>query len=176
MTWRQDLLRSSYRQPRFVPHKYQRIKIGGLPGAPLIAFVAMSGMIVSTSAILNERKHLFSPVTVAYRYNPIMSGALFLLYLCATASAPLCFVVGLSLFAVQRFRRSAPYVALVYPATYCGGFLGVVAAFQFNALVRTEGWSQEVALPVFLACLLGGAGMCGFLGYKLANQIAKHFQ
>jgi len=105
-----------------------------------------------------------------------MSGALFLLYLCATASAPLFFVVGLSLFAVPKFRRFAPFVAFVYPATYCGGFLGVVVDLRLNALVRTEGWWQEIASLVFLTCLLGGAGTCGFLGYKLADRIAKHFQ
>jgi hypothetical protein len=105
-----------------------------------------------------------------------MSGALFLLYLCVTASAPLFFVVGLSLFAVPKFRRFAPYVTLVYPATYCGGFLGVVVDLRLNALFRTEGLWQGIASFVFFTCLLGGAGMCGFLGYKLADRIAKHFQ
>jgi hypothetical protein len=105
-----------------------------------------------------------------------MSGTLFLLYLCATASAPLCIVVGVLLFATPRFRRVAPYVALVYPATYCGGFLGVVAALRLNALVMTERRWQEIALLAFLICSLGGAGICGILGYKLANRIAKHFQ
>jgi hypothetical protein len=115
-------------------------------------------------------RHL--PITAAPRHNSSMSGSFFLLYLCATAAAPLCLLYGLLLFAVRRFRRRAPYVALVYPAMFCGAFLGVVVAFQFH----TEHWWREVALPVFLACLLGGGGIGGFIGYKLADQIARHFQ
>jgi hypothetical protein len=100
-----------------------------------------------------------------------------LLYLCATAAAPICVVVGLLRFAVPRFRGSAPYIGLVYPATYCGGFLGVVAFLRLSALVKTsEHWWQEIILLAFLACLLGGAGTGGFLGYKVADRIAKHFK
>ena len=105
-----------------------------------------------------------------------MSAAFFLLYLCVIASAPLCLAVGVALFAVPKFRRFAPFVAFVYPATCCGGFLGGVTYFWLNALVRTEGWWAEIASLAFLTCLLGGAGMCGFFGYKLADWIAKHFQ
>jgi hypothetical protein len=106
-----------------------------------------------------------------------MSGAIFLLYLCATGSAPLCIVLGLSLFAAPKFRRIAPYVGLVYPATYCGSFLGVVAFLRLSALAKTsEHWWKEIVLLAFLACLLGGAGIGAFLGYKLADRIAKHSQ
>jgi hypothetical protein len=105
-----------------------------------------------------------------------MPGAIFLLYLCATAAVPVCIVVGLLQFAVPKSRGFAPYVGLVYPATYCGGFLGAAAVLRFGALVRTSAqWWQQILLLAFFACLLGGAGMGGFLGYKLADRIAKHF-
>jgi hypothetical protein len=90
---------------------------------------------------------------------------------------PVCIIVGLSLLAVPKFRGFAPYVALVYPATYCGGFLGVLAVLRLSALVKTsEHWWQEIILLTFLACLLSGAVIGGFLGHKLADRIAKHFQ
>jgi hypothetical protein len=106
-----------------------------------------------------------------------MSGVVFLLYLCATASAPLFIVIGLSLFAVPKFRGFAPYVALVYPAMYCGGFVGIAAVLLLNALVKTSGhWWQEIITLAFLTGLVGGACVGGFLGYKLANRIAERFQ
>jgi hypothetical protein len=105
-----------------------------------------------------------------------MSGAVFLLYLCATAAVPVCIVVGFLRFAVPKSRGFAPYVGLVYPATYCGGFLGVAAVLRLGALARVSAhWWQEILSLALFACLLGGAGMGGFLGYKLADRIAKHF-
>jgi hypothetical protein len=108
---------------------------------------------------------------------PFPTALIFLLVLTATAAALLCICVGLFLFALPKSRGSAPYVALVYPATYGGGFVGVETAWRLNALVKaSERWWLEIIVFVFLACFVGGAGLGGFLGYKLANRIAKHFQ
>jgi hypothetical protein len=105
-----------------------------------------------------------------------MSGAIFLLYLCATAAVPVCIVVGVLQFAVPKSRGVAPYVGLVYPAAYCGGFLGVVAVLRLGALARMSAlWWQEILSLALFACLLGGAAVGGFLGYKLAGRIAKYF-
>ena len=106
-----------------------------------------------------------------------MPGAIVLLDLCATAAGPVCIVVGLSLFAVPKFRRFAPYVGLVYPSTCCGGLLGAVAVLWLAVLAKTsDQWWQEIILGALFACFFFGAAMGGILGYKLADRIAKHFK
>lgn len=106
---------------------------------------------------------------------PFPTAVAFLLVLCVTALAGLCLIVGLSLFAVRRYKAVAPYVTLVYPAAYFGGAIGVATAWRLNALVdMRQGWALGIVTAVFITCLVGGAGIFGFLGYALAYRIAKH--
>jgi hypothetical protein len=107
-----------------------------------------------------------------------MTGVTFLLVLCATALAVLCVAVGLFLFAARKYRAVAPYVTLLYPATYLGTVVGVATAWRLNASVNAHHPPESlgaIAL-IFIACFGGGTAAGALVGCTLARRIAKQFR
>jgi hypothetical protein len=109
---------------------------------------------------------------------PFPTAVIFLFALCATVLAALCVAVGLPLFAVRKYRAVAPYVALLYPATYLGTVVGVATAWRLNALINARHPSESLGdiAVVFLVCFFGGTAAGGILGWSLARRVANRFR
>ena len=107
---------------------------------------------------------------------PFPTALLILLVAYATAVAVLCLLAGLIGAAIPRFRRTAPYLALVCPAAYLGCLLGYVLAVTLNRWLFTGRqmghwiiWAEFLFAVV--ATIVVGLS-CGVAGLRLAKQMA----
>jgi MFS family permease len=107
---------------------------------------------------------------------PFPTVLLFLFVAASSVVAVVCLLGGLIAAALPRFRRKAPYLALVYPAAYLGCLLGYVRAVVLNRWLfsgRGPGWVIWIeALFAVLAPII--VGICsGAVGLVLANRISE---
>jgi MFS family permease len=107
---------------------------------------------------------------------PFPTVLLFLLVAAASVVAVMCLLGGLVAAALPRFRRKAPYLALVYPSAYLGCLLGYVLAVMLNRWLftgREPGWTiWTEALFAVLAPIIVGI-CCGVAGLVLATRISE---